>query len=55
MYDASYDSATAIASGAAVAKLFVTLGLVYLVVMMFGAWLVRVPPAGWTPTGFDPT
>ncbi len=55
MYDASYDSPTAIASGAAVAKLFVTLGLVYLVVMMFGAWLVRVPPAGWTPAGFDPT
>ena len=54
VYDSSYDPATAIASGAAVAKLFVTLGLVYLVVMGFGAWLVRVPPVGWSPAGFDP-
>ncbi len=53
-YDPSFDSATAIASGAAVAKLFVTLGIVYFVVMMFGAWLVRVPPEGWTPEGWDP-
>ena len=53
-YDGSFESATAIASGAAVAKLFVTLGLVYLVVMLFGAWLVRVPPPGWTPEGYDP-
>ena len=53
-YDSNYDSATAIASGEAVAKLFVTLGLVYLVVMLFGAWLVRVPPEGWTPKGWDP-
>jgi MFS family permease len=37
-----------------VAKLFVTLGLVYLVVMLFGAWLVRVPPEGWRPEGYDP-
>src|ERR1043165_8779828 len=43
-YDSGFDSATAVASGAAVAKLFVTLGIVYFVVMMFGAWLVRVPP-----------
>ncbi|MGH3362345.1 MAG: OFA family MFS transporter [Nocardioides sp.] len=54
VYDENFDSATAIASGGAVAKLFLTLGLVYLVVMLFGAWLVRVPPAGWTPEGFDP-
>ena len=53
-YDPSFDTATAIASGAAVAKLFVTLGIVYFVVMMFGAWLVRVPPEGWTPAGWDP-
>ncbi len=43
-----------VASGAAVAKLFVTLGAGYLVVMLFGAWLVRVPPEGWRPKGFDP-
>ena len=53
-YHGSFESATAIASGSAVAKLFVTLGLVYLVVMLFGAWLVRVPPPGWTPEGYDP-
>ena len=44
-----------VASGSAVAKLFVTLGLVYLVVMLFGAWLVRVPADGWRPRGFDPS
>ena len=53
-YDPDYDPATAIASGDAVAKLFVTLGLIYLVVMLFGAWLVRVPPEGWKPEGWDP-
>jgi MFS family permease len=53
-FDPNYDSAAAIASGDAVAKLFVTLGLIYLVVMLFGAWLVRVPPEGWTPEGWDP-
>jgi MFS family permease len=52
-YDADFDSATAIASGDAVAKLFLTLGVVYLVVMLFGAWLIRVPPEGWAPEGFD--
>ncbi|WP_286690139.1 MULTISPECIES: OFA family MFS transporter [unclassified Aeromicrobium] len=54
-YDSSYDTATGLASGSAVAKLFVTLGLVYLVVMLFGAWLVRVPADGWAPRGFDPS
>jgi MFS family permease len=54
IYDPDYDPETAIASGDAVAALFVTLGLVYLVVMLFGAWLVRVPPEGWRPEGFDP-
>ncbi len=54
-YDSSYDTASGIASGGAVAKLFVTLGLVYLVVMLFGAWLVRVPADDWAPRGFDPS
>ncbi|MCX6405447.1 MAG: OFA family MFS transporter [Propionibacteriales bacterium] len=54
-YDSSYDAATGLASGSAVAQLFVTLGLVYLVVMLFGAWLVRVPADGWAPRGFDPS
>jgi MFS family permease len=55
IFDDSYDTATGIASGSAVAKLFVTLGLVYLVVMLFGAWLIRVPADGWKPQGFDPS
>lgn len=55
IYDDSFDAATGIASGSAVAKLFVTLGVIYLVLMMFGAWLIRVPADGWTPPGFDPS
>jgi MFS family permease len=54
IFDPSYDTATGVASGAAVSKLFLTLGVVYLIVMLFGAWLVRVPPEGWRPKGFDP-
>jgi MFS family permease len=54
VYDPNYNPETAIASGEAVAKLFVTLGLIYLVVMLFGAWLIRVPPEGWKPEGYDP-
>jgi MFS family permease len=55
IYDDSFDTATGIASGSAVAKLFVTLGVVYLVLMLFGAWLIRVPADGWKPAGFDPS
>ena len=33
---------------------FVTLGLGYLVFMMFGVFTVRVPPKGWTPNGWTP-
>jgi MFS family permease len=36
-----------------VSLLFLTLGLVYLVFMMFGAFIVRVPADGWKPAGFD--
>jgi MFS family permease len=56
VYDSSFnpDDPTTVASGAAVAQLFVTLGAVYLVVMLFGAWLIRVPPEGWAPEGYDP-
>src|SRR3712207_4452277 len=55
-FDPSYvpTDTTSVASGDAVAKLFLTLGLVYLVFMMFGAFLVRVPGADWKPQGFDP-
>ncbi|WP_173083306.1 OFA family MFS transporter [Phytohabitans rumicis] len=54
-YDSGYDSANAssVASGGALVALFVTLGIGYFVVMMFGVVNVRVPPPGWSPAGFD--
>ncbi len=55
IYDDSYDTASGVASGSAVAKLFLTLAVIYLVVMMFGAWLIRVPADDWKPEGFDPS
>ena len=39
----------------AVASLFVTLGIVYLAYMMFGAFTVRVPADDWQPDGWDPS
>ena len=54
-YDPEYDgTAGTVPSGSAVALLFLTLGLVYLVFMMFGAFIIRVPAEGWKPDGFDP-
>jgi MFS family permease len=54
-YDPSFDgSAGTVPSGDAVAGLFVTLGIVYFVFMLFGALIVRVPAADWRPHGFDP-
>ena len=43
------------ASGHAVMMLFVTLGIVYLCFMMFGAFTVRVPADDWKPEGWDPS
>jgi MFS family permease len=56
-YDAGYDPQVAgsLPNGHAVSLLFLTLGLVYLVFMMFGAAIVRVPADGWQPEGFDPS
>ena len=42
-------------SGQAVGGLFLTLGAIYLVIMLFGAWIVRVPAPDWKPEGFDPS
>jgi MFS family permease len=55
-YDPNYNSAVAssVASGSAVAKLFVTLGIIYFIVMMYGVFNIRVPAEGWRPEGFDP-
>jgi len=44
-----------VASGDAVAKLFLTLAVVYLAYMMFGAFTIKVPAADWKPDGFDPS
>ncbi|MGA8995841.1 MAG: OFA family MFS transporter, partial [Nocardioidaceae bacterium] len=55
LYDSGFDpgDASSVASGSAVASMFVTLGLVYLAVMLFGAWLIKVPAPDWAPDGFD--
>ena len=37
-----------------VAATWVTLGIVYLVFMMFGVFSVRLPAPGWAPSGFVP-
>ena len=57
LYDSGYDSSDSgsVASGNAVMLLFVTLGLVYLAFMMFGAFTVRVPADDWKPEGWDPS
>ena len=45
-----YKSATSVG----VAETFVTLGTIYLVTMLSGAFLFRVPAPGWRPTGWLP-
>jgi MFS family permease len=57
LYDPGYDPAdtASVPAGSAVALLFVTLGLVYLVFMLFGSFIVRVPADDWVPAGFDPS
>jgi MFS family permease len=56
LYDASYDATdpSSVASGDAVAGLFVTLAAIYLVFMAIGAALVRVPADDWRPDGWEP-
>ncbi|MEU2702271.1 MULTISPECIES: OFA family MFS transporter [Micromonospora] len=55
-YDPGYDPANSgsTASGPALVWLFVTLGVGYFVIMMFGVFNVRVPAPDWRPAGFDP-
>ncbi|MFC7527294.1 OFA family MFS transporter [Actinoplanes sp. GCM10030250] len=55
-YDSGYDPnvATSVASGSALTFLFVTLGVSYFVIMMFGVVNIRVPREGWQPDGWDP-
>jgi MFS family permease len=56
-YDPAYDptNAKSVASGNALVLLFVTLGIGYFIIMMFGVFNVRVPADGWRPAGFDPS
>jgi MFS family permease len=56
LYDAGYDPdvSTSVASGSALVLLFLTLGIGYFVLMMFGVANIRVPAPGWRPEGFDP-
>ncbi|NEA36575.1 OFA family MFS transporter [Streptomyces sp. SID13031] len=57
LYDDGYDSnvSTSVAGGGALVALFLTLGIGYFVVMMFGVVNIRVPAADWKPAGFDPS
>ena len=38
----------------AIVPTFITLGLGYLLFMMFGVFTIRVPPEGWKPAGYLP-
>ena len=55
-FDSGYDPnvATSVAGGGALVALFLTLGIGYFVVMMFGVVNMRVPADDWTPAGWDP-
>ena len=57
LYDSSYRAGDAgsVPDGNSVMLLFVTLGLIYLAFMMFGAFTIRVPAPGWKPEGWDPS
>lgn len=54
MYDPNSGATDWVASGDAVGKLFLTLAVVYLAYMLFGAFTIKVPGDGWKPAGFDP-
>lgn len=43
------------ASSTGVGETFLVMGVLYLALMLTGAYLVRVPAKGWLPKGFDPT
>ncbi|MFF0903277.1 UNVERIFIED_CONTAM: OFA family MFS transporter [Kocuria sp. CPCC 205316] len=54
-YDPNSGTEGWVASGDAVGKLFLTLAVVYLAYMLFGAFTIKVPAADWKPEGFDPS
>ncbi|MGC4942608.1 OFA family MFS transporter [Kribbella sp. DT2] len=57
LYDDGYDpnNSASVADGGALVALFVTLGIAYFVIMMFGVFNIRIPAPGWKPDGFDPS
>ncbi|MBR7744385.1 OFA family MFS transporter [Phycicoccus sp. BSK3Z-2] len=56
-FDGEYDPSTpgSLANGTALTGLFVSLGVIYFLVMMIGVANVRVPAPGWKPEGYDPS
>ncbi|GLW31944.1 OFA family MFS transporter [Actinoplanes regularis] len=56
-YDSGYDPSVSgsVADGHALVLLFVTLGIGYFLIMMFGVANIRVPAPGWRPAGWDPS
>lgn len=42
------------ASSVGVAETFITMGIIYFLVMMYGVFTVRVPAEGWKPEGYEP-
>lgn len=53
-FDPALDGANWVASGSSVGKLFLTLGIVYFAVMMYGVANIRVPAESWKPRGWNP-
>lgn len=56
LYDPSYDpnAKGAVASGEALTMLFVTLAIIYAVVMSIGIFNIRIPHPDWKPEGWTP-
>ena len=55
-FDPAYEPTTpgSLADGHALTMLFVSLGVIYFLIMMIGVTNVRVPAPGWAPAGYDP-
>ncbi|MEQ8362963.1 MAG: OFA family MFS transporter [Cyclobacteriaceae bacterium] len=43
------------ASSVGVAETFITMGIIYFIIMMIGVFTVRVPTPEWKPEGYDPS
>jgi MFS family permease len=43
------------ASSVGVAETFITMGIIYFIIMMIGVFTVRVPAPDWKPEGYDPS